>query len=63
MGKSVASAAIGARWKPRPRPRPSYLMLDPAGVEVEVVRDFVHEADEAPEGVDLVLHHEQDRGE
>ena len=40
---------------------PAHLMLDAAGVEVEVVWDLVHEPDEAPEGVDLVLHHEQDR--
>ena len=41
----------------------AHLMLDPAGVEVEVVRHLLHEPDEAPEGVDLVLHHVQDRGQ
>jgi hypothetical protein len=38
-------------------------MLDSAGVEVKVGRHPVHESDEAPEGVHLVLHHVQDGGQ
>ena len=32
-------------------------------VKLKVGGDPVHEADEAPEGVDLVLHHKEKRGE
>jgi hypothetical protein len=39
------------------------LVLDSSGLKVEVAGDLVHEADEAPEGVHLVLHDVQNWGQ